>query len=33
MGYAAAVSLTLFLILIALTVVQFRVSRRWVHYE
>ena len=33
MGYAAALSLTLFLVLIVLTVVQFRVSRRWVHYE
>jgi multiple sugar transport system permease protein len=33
MGYAATVSLTLFLILIALTLLQFRISRRWVHYE
>ncbi len=33
MGYAAALSLTLFLVLIALTIVQFRVSRRWVHYD
>lgn len=33
MGYAAAVSLTLFLILIALTLFQFRLSRRWVHYD
>ena len=33
MGYAAALSLTLFLVLIVLTVVQFRVSRRWVHYD
>jgi multiple sugar transport system permease protein len=33
MGYAAALSLTLFLVLIVLTIVQFRVSRRWVHYE
>lgn len=33
MGYAAAVSLTLFAILILLTILQFRISRRWVHYE
>jgi multiple sugar transport system permease protein len=33
MGYAAAVSLTLFAILILMTLFQFRISRRWVHYE
>lgn len=33
MGYAAAVSLTLFAVLIALTIFQFRMSRRWVHYD
>ena len=33
MGYAAALSLTLFLVLIVLTIVQFRVSWRWVHYD
>lgn len=33
MGYAAALSLTLFTILIALTAVQFVMARRWVHYE
>lgn len=33
MGYAAALSLTLFFVLIVLTIVQFRISRRWVHYE
>ena len=33
MGYAAALSLTLFLVLIVLTIVQFRVSRRRVHYD
>ena len=33
MGYAAAVSLTLFAILITLTLVQFRMARRWVHYD
>ncbi len=33
MGYAAALSLTLFAILIALTMLQFVMARRWVHYE
>ncbi len=33
MGYAAAVSMTLFAIILALTVLQFWISRRWVHYE
>jgi multiple sugar transport system permease protein len=33
MGYAAAVSLTLFAVLIVLTIFQFRMSRRWVHYD
>jgi len=33
MGYASAVSLTLFAILIVLTVAQFYGARRWVHYE
>jgi multiple sugar transport system permease protein len=33
MGYASAVSMTLFLVLIALTLIQFFFSRRWVHYE
>ncbi|MEJ5248725.1 MAG: sugar ABC transporter permease [Caldilinea sp.] len=33
MGYAAAVSLTLFAILVVLTLLQFRLSRRWVHYD
>jgi len=33
MGYAATASLTLFLILVTLTLIQFRLSRRWVHYE
>jgi multiple sugar transport system permease protein len=33
MGYAAAVSLTLFIILVAMTLFQFRASRRWVHYD
>lgn len=33
MGYASAVSFTLFIILIALTLLQFLGARRWVHYE
>lgn len=33
MGYASAVSFTLFLILIVLTLFQFLGARRWVHYE
>ncbi len=33
MGYASAVSFTLFLILITLTLLQFLGARRWVHYE
>ena len=33
MGYASAVSLTLFAVLIILTMFQFWASRRWVHYD
>jgi len=33
MGYAAAVSMTLFAIILALTALQFWISRRWVYYE
>ena len=33
MGYASAVSMTLFLVLIILTLLQFFGARRWVHYE
>ena len=33
MGYASAVSFTLFTVLITLTLLQFWVARRWVHYE
>jgi multiple sugar transport system permease protein len=33
MGYAAAVSLTLFAILVVMTSIQFFGARRWVHYE
>jgi multiple sugar transport system permease protein len=33
LGYAAALSWLLFLIVVALTFIQFRFSGRWVHYE
>ncbi len=33
MGYAAAISMTLFAVILVLTLIQFRISRRWVHYE
>lgn len=33
MGYASAVSMTLFLVIMGLTLIQFRLSRAWVHYE
>jgi len=33
MGYASAVAMTLFAIIMVLTLVQFWLGRRWVHYE
>jgi multiple sugar transport system permease protein len=33
MGYASALAYVLFFILLALTIIQFRMQRRWVHYE
>jgi multiple sugar transport system permease protein len=33
MGYAAALSMTLFVIIMILTLIQFRFSSRWVHYD
>lgn len=33
MGYAAALAWFLFLVLMGLTLIQMRLSRRWVHYE
>jgi multiple sugar transport system permease protein len=33
MGYASAVSMTLFAIILVLTILQFIISQRWVHYE
>jgi multiple sugar transport system permease protein len=32
-GYAAAISLALFVIILAVTIVQFRLQKKWVHYE
>jgi multiple sugar transport system permease protein len=32
-GYASAVAVVLFVILAALTFLQFRLQGRWVHYE
>ena len=33
MGYASLLAWVLFLIVIVLTIIQFRVARRWVYYE
>jgi ABC-type sugar transport system permease subunit len=33
MGYAAALSMTLFVIIMILTLLQFRLSNRWVYYD
>jgi multiple sugar transport system permease protein len=33
MGYASAVAITLFVVIMILTLIQFRLSRAWVHYE
>jgi multiple sugar transport system permease protein len=33
MGYASALSMTLFIVIMILTLIQFSFSRRWVHYE
>ena len=32
-GEGAAVVLTLFIIIVLITLIQFRLQRRWVHYE
>ena len=32
-GYAAAISLALFVLILAVTIVQFRLQKKWVHYE
>ena len=33
MGYGAAMAWLLFAIVLAVTIVQFRLARRWVYYE
>jgi multiple sugar transport system permease protein len=33
MGYASALAWMIFAIILALTITQFRLSKRWVHYE
>jgi multiple sugar transport system permease protein len=33
MGYASAIAITLFVVIMLLTLIQFRVGRSWVHYE
>ena len=33
MGYASAIAITLFVIIMILTLIQFRLGQRWVHYE
>jgi multiple sugar transport system permease protein len=33
MGYASAIAITLFVIIMILTLLQFRLGQRWVHYE
>ena len=32
-GYAAAISLVLFVMILAVTIVQFQIQKKWVHYE
>jgi multiple sugar transport system permease protein len=33
MGYASTVALSLFLVILLLTIAQFRLGRSWVHYQ
>ena len=33
MGYASALAWTIFLLILALTLIQFKLAPRWVHYE
>jgi multiple sugar transport system permease protein len=33
MGYASAIAITLFILIMILTLIQFRMSRLWVHYD
>jgi multiple sugar transport system permease protein len=32
-GYAATIAVLLFVIILLITIVQFRLQRRWVHYS
>jgi multiple sugar transport system permease protein len=32
MGYASAIAITLFVIIVIMTLIQFRLGRAWVHY-
>jgi multiple sugar transport system permease protein len=32
MGYASAIAITLFIIIVIMTLIQFRLGRTWVHY-
>ena len=33
MGYASAIAVSLFVLILLVTMLQFRVRRSWVHYE
>jgi multiple sugar transport system permease protein len=33
LGYASAISMTLFAIILLVTILQFRIRKAWVHYE
>jgi multiple sugar transport system permease protein len=33
MGYASAIAWVLFILIVVITVIQFRLSKRWVYYE
>jgi multiple sugar transport system permease protein len=33
MGYASAMAYLLFVVIVALTLIQFKLSQRWVYYE
>ena len=33
LGYAASIGMVLFVIIVAVSALQFRLQKRWVHYE
>jgi multiple sugar transport system permease protein len=33
MGYAAAIAWILFTVILTITLIQWRIQKRWVHYE